>query len=170
MRNSKRIKHMIQLTMLLSLGVIFHYVESFIELPAIPGVRLGFANIIGLICLYMFGTDDMVQINIGRVVFGSLLSGRIFSTSFYLSLSGVLLCSLVSAIAYKKTALSIFGVSILSSVMHGVGQILCVMYIYNTVNMIYYLPILMVCAIPTGLFTGYVAYLVLKHLKKGIKQ
>lgn len=166
MRSSKRVRHMMELTMLLALGVIFHYIEGMIELPAIPGVRLGFANIIGLIGLYIYGTKEMFQINLGRVVFGSLLSGRIFSTGFFLSLSGVLLCSVVSAIAHKKTPLSIFGLSVLSGVMHGVGQILCVMFIYGTVKMVYYLPILTLAAIPTGLFTAYIAYLVLKHLKK----
>lgn len=169
MKSSKRIKRMIELTMLLALGVIFHYIEGLIELPAIPGVRLGFANIIGLICLYIYGPKEMFEINLGRVVFGSLLSGSIFSTGFFLSLSGVLLCSIVSAIAYKKTSLSIFGLSVLSGVMHGVGQIICVMFIYDTVNMIYYLPILTLTAIPTGLFTAYIAYLVLKHMKRGNK-
>lgn len=169
MRTSKRIRRMIELTMLLALGVIFHYVEGMIELPAIPGVRFGFANIIGLICLYIYGPKEMFQINLGRVVFGSLLSGRIFSTGFFLSLSGVLLCSIISAIAYKKTPLSIFGVSVLSGVTHGIGQILCVMVIYNTIAMIYYLPVLTLAAIPTGLFTAYIAYLVLKHIKGGIR-
>lgn len=165
----KNVRKMTTLTMLLALGVIFHYVEGMIELPSIPGVRFGFANIIGLICLFLFGPKEMFQINLGRVVFGSLLSGRIFSTGFFLSLSGVLLCSIVSAIAYKKVPFSIFGLSVLSGVMHGIGQILCVMVIYNTVAMIYYLPVLTLSAIPTGLFTAYIANLVLKHIKGGVR-
>lgn len=165
----KNVRRMTELTMLLALGVIFHYIEGFIELPSIPGVRFGFANIIGLICLYIYGPKEMFQINLGRVVFGSLLSGRFLSTGFFLSLCGVISCSFISMIAKKKTPLSIFGISVLSGVFHGIGQILCVMVIYNTVAMIYYLPILTLTAIPTGLFTGYVAYLVLKHIRGGIK-
>lgn len=165
----RNVRKMTRLTMLLALGVIFHYVEGMIELPSIPGVRFGFANIIGLIALYMFGPKEMFQINLGRVVFGSLLSGRFLSTGFFLSLSGVTLCSIISAIAYKKSKFSIFGISVLSGVFHGIGQIACVMVIYNTVAMIYYLPVLTLSAVPTGLFTGYVAYLVLKHIRGGVK-
>lgn len=165
----RNVRKMTTLTMLLALGVIFHYVEGMIELPSIPGVRFGFANIIGLIALYVLGPKEMFQINLSRVVFGSLLSGRFLSTGFFLSLCGVISCSLISVYAYKKSPLSIFGLSVLSGVFHGIGQILCVMVIYNTTAMIYYLPVLTLSAVPTGLFTGYVAYLVLKHIKGGIK-
>lgn len=169
MRQAQKVRRMIELTMLLALGIVFHYAEGLIELPAIPGVRFGFANIIGLICLYIFGAKEMLEINLGRVVFASLLNGRLFSTGFFLSLSGVLLCSLVSIVAKHLNKFSILGISVLSGVFHGVGQILCVMVIYNTSAMIYYLPVLTLAAIPTGLFTGYIAYLVLKHTKGGLK-
>ncbi len=111
----------------------------------------------------------MLEINFGRVVFASLLNGRLFSTGFFLSLSGVALCSIVSIIVWKIGKFSILGISVLSGVFHGVGQILAVMVIYNTSAMIYYLPVLTLAAIPTGLFTGYIAYLVLLHTKGGIK-
>ena len=52
---TRKIHKMMRLTMLLALAIILHYAESMIELPAIPGIRLGFANIMGLIALYMFG-------------------------------------------------------------------------------------------------------------------
>ena len=155
----KKVRKMTELTMLLALGVVLHYAEGLIELPAIPGVRFGFANIIGLICLHIYG----------RVVFASLLNGRLFSTGFFLSLSGVALCTIISIIVWKIGKFSILGISVLSGVFHGVGQILAVMVIYNTSAMIYYLPVLTLAAIPTGLFTGYIAYLVLLHTKGGIK-
>jgi len=165
----KKVRKMTELTMLLALGVVLHYAEGLIELPAIPGVRFGFANIIGLICLHIYGPKEMLEINFGRVVFASLLNGRLFSTGFFLSLSGVALCSIVSIIVWKIGKFSILGISVLSGVFHGVGQILAVMVIYNTSAMIYYLPVLTLAAIPTGLFTGYIAYFVLLHTKGGIK-
>lgn len=168
MRQAKKVRRMVELTMMLALGIVFHYAEGLIELPTLPGVRFGFANIIGLMCLYIYGPKEMLEINLARVVFASLLNGRLFSTGFFLSLSGVMLCSIASWIAYKYRKLSILGVSILSGVFHGIGQILCVMVIYNTSAMVYYLPVLTLAAIPTGLFTGYVAHLVLKHTKGGM--
>lgn len=167
MTSTKKIHKMIMLTMMLALGVILHFAEGMIELPSLPGVRLGFANIIGLMALYLFGPKEMIEVNLGRVVFGSLLSGRIFSTGFFLSLSGVIVCSLFSVLAYRHSKLSTLGVSVLSSATHGVGQIAAVMLIYQTKAMIYYLPLLTLASIPTGLFTGYITYLVLKHIKGG---
>ena len=57
-------RRLLMITMLVALGVIFHYAESLIELPGIPGVRLGFANIVGLIALYLFGFRTMVEVNL----------------------------------------------------------------------------------------------------------
>lgn len=168
MNQGRKVRKMIELTMLLALGVVLHYAEGLIELPAIPGVRFGFANIIGLICLYLYGPKEMIEINLGRVLFASLLNGRFLSTGFFLSLSGVILCSLASICAKRWAKFSILGISVLSGVFHGIGQILAVMVIYNTSAMIYYLPVLTLAAIPTGLFTGYIAYLVLLHIKGGM--
>ena len=164
---TRKIHKMMRLTMLLALAIILHYAESMIELPAIPGIRLGFANIMGLIALYMFGPLEMIGVNYGRVILASLLNGRIFTTGFWLSLTGVSLAT-GSAILFKKfSKCSILGVSIISGVFHGIGQILIVCYIYQQIGMIYYLPILTIVAIPTGLFTGYIAYLTLTRLKLG---
>lgn len=155
---------MVMMTMLVALGVIFHYAESLIELPGIPGIRLGFANVVGLIALYLFGVSAMVEVNLGRVVFASLLSGRLLTIGFFLSFGGCVMAMLASILAKRFTRCSVLGVSMLQSAFHGLGQVLTVMYIYSQSAMIYYLPILLGAAIPTGLFTGYIAYLVLQHL------
>jgi Predicted membrane protein len=161
----KKVYKMMQMTMLLSMAIILHYAESMIELPAIPGIRLGFANIIGLLTLYMYGPVEMIEINFGRVLLASLLNGRIFTTGFWLSVSGVALATIVSILFKKYTKCSILGISIMSGVFHGIGQIALICYIYQQIGMIYYLPVLTLVAIPTGLFTGYIAYLTLKRLK-----
>lgn len=167
MNSSKRISHMIYLTMLLALGVVFHMAEGLITLPTIPGVRFGFANVIGLMALYSEDGKTMFEINLARVLFASLLSGSFLSTGFYLSLCGVTLCTIVSILAKATKKFSILGVSMISGIFHGIGQILAVMVIYKTTAMVLYLPVLTLTAIPTGLFTGYIAYLVLKNTKKG---
>ena len=42
------------LGMLLALAIVLNYVESFIPSIGIPGVKLGLANIIILVCLYKY--------------------------------------------------------------------------------------------------------------------
>lgn len=164
---NKKVYKMMRLTMLLALAIILHYAESLIELPAIPGVRLGFANIMGLLALYMYGPLEMIEINYGRVMIASLFNGRLFTTGFWLSLAGVTLATIASIIFKKVTKCSIMGISVISGVFHGIGQIMIVCYLYQQIGMVYYLPILTLAAIPTGLFTGYIAYLTLDRLKIG---
>ena len=53
-------KKFTRLTMLLALSVVLNIIESFIPLfnGNIPGLKLGLANIIVLIVLYMFSFKD----------------------------------------------------------------------------------------------------------------
>ncbi len=162
---NKKVQRITRLSMLLAVGIILHFAEGMIELPAIPGVRLGFANIVGLIVLYIFGGKEMVMINLFRVFFASLLNGRLFSIGFWLSLTGVMLSTFMCLLFKKFTKMSIFGISVVSATFHGIGQILAVMFLYKQFAMVYYLPILTLAAIPTGLFTALIAYQVLKRVK-----
>ncbi|MEG0842110.1 MAG: Gx transporter family protein [Erysipelotrichaceae bacterium] len=160
-------KKMMNVTMLIALAILFHLIESMIPLPIpVPGFKLGLANIIGLIALYRYGFKEMLEVNIMRVLLASLLRGIIFGTPFYLSLGGVLLSSLAAYIAYKKTSMSIYGVSVACSTFHCVGQVIVVTMIYNQFLMAALLPVLLVLSIPTGLVTGYLGNQVLIRIKE----
>lgn len=159
-------RKMTMVTMLIAIAIVFHLVESMIPIPVpIPGFKLGLANIVGLIALYLFGFETMLVVNIMRVILASLMRGIIFGTPFWLSLSGVLLSSLAAYFAYKYTKLSIYGVSMMSAAFHAIGQMIVVMIIYNQALMSAFLPVLLILSVPTGIFTGYIAKLVLVRLK-----
>ena len=99
-------------TMLCALAILFHYVESLIVIPLpVPGFRLGLANIIALITLYLYDARAMLAVSLMRVLFVSLLQGTLFATSFWLSLSGVLLSCAAMSIARRCRCFSIYGVS-----------------------------------------------------------
>lgn len=164
---------MTTITMLVALSIIFHMVESMIPVPVpIPGFRLGLANIVGLLALYMFGTKSMLSINILRVVLASLLRGVIFGTGFWLSLSGVLISSVLCILAKRHTNMSIYGVSVIGSVFHSIGQVLAVTFIYQQFFMQAILPLLTLLAIPTGLLIAFIAQQVLQriHITKNSKE
>ncbi|MEG0274752.1 MAG: Gx transporter family protein [Longicatena sp.] len=163
----KSTKNMTTITMLIAISIIFHMVESMVPLPIpIPGFRLGLANIVGLIALYLFDAKTMISINVMRVVLASLLRGVIFGTGFWLSLCGVMLSSLACIIAKKKSPMSMFGVSVAGSVFHSVGQVIAVTFIYQQFFMQAVLPILTLLSIPTGLFVALMAQQVLKRIHK----
>lgn len=153
-----RTKRWIQLAMLSALAILFHMIEAMIPIPLpIPGFKLGLANIVGLIALYQFDGKAMLLVNVLRVLIASLLRGIIFGTPFWLSITGVLLSSFLAIWAKKHTPLSVYGVSMVASVFHCIGQMIAVTFIYQQYLMGALLPLLMVLSVPTGILIGYFA-------------
>ena len=157
-------KRLAVLSMLVTMSIILQLVEPGLPLP-VPGVKLGLANIMGLITLFMFSSKEMYVVNIMRVVLAFLLRGNIFQTAFWLSLTGVLLSTTMVVILKKTTPMSMIGLSVASSVFHGLGQVIAVSYIYQSIFMISYLPIMWVLSIPAGILTGVMSVQVLKRIK-----
>lgn len=161
-----QIKRMTMIAMLLSLSILFHMVETMIPIPLpVPGFRLGLANIIGLLALYLYGARVMLSVNFMRVLLASLLRGTLFGTGFWLSLAGVLLSCIACILAYKKTPMSIYGVSVAGSVFHAVGQVIVITWLYQQFFMQAILPLLILLGIPTGLCIAYIAQETLKRVR-----
>ena len=162
-------KTYMRLVLLLSFSIVLSILESFIPLfnGYIPGLKLGLANIIVLIVLYKYDTKDVFFVSILRVIVVGLMRTGLFSVNFFFSLSGALF-SAVSMILFKKTKLSMIGVSVIGSIFHSIGQILIAILLLKNNNMIYYLPWLLLFSIPTGLFVGYVSKKMLSELEDKI--
>ena len=162
-------KKYMRLVMLLSFSIVLNILESFIPLfnGYIPGLKLGLANIIILIVLYKYNTKDVFFVSILRVIVVGLMRTGLLSINFFFSLSGALF-SCCSMIIFKKTKLSMIGVSVIGSIFHSIGQILIAVIILKNNNMIYYLPWLLLFSIPTGIFVGYVSQKLLSELESMI--
>lgn len=162
----KPVQKMTLFALLCALAIIFHFIESMVILPIpIPGFRLGLANILSLVALYYFGVRALFTVGMVRVLFASILSGMLFATSFWLSIAGVFLSSIVMSIAKRFACFSIYGVSVLGSCAHIVGQVLVITWIYQQFFMQALLPILVALSIPTGLIIAMFAQQILRRLK-----
>ena len=75
--------------------------------------------------------------------------------------------SLLAMIALSRIkGVSVIGVSALGAVGFNIGQILMAVAMLHTPQLIVtYLPVLMVSGVATGVLTGVVAQMVMKHLK-----
>ena len=164
MRKHSPTRRLTLITMLLAMSILMHMLETSLPIP-IPGVKLGLANILGLITLILFDVKSMVLLNFMRVVIASLLRGIIFGTGFWLSMGGVIASTIITLILYKTKKFTPVGLSVASSAFHGLGQIMVLMYINQTVMMIYWLPLLWFSSVPTGWITGSISTQVLKRLK-----
>jgi len=150
------LKKLVRLSMLISLSVVISIIESYIPIlnNIIPGLRLGFANIIILFVLYKYNFKDSVYVSVVRVILVGLLRTGLFSISFFFSLSGAMLSIIFMYLVKKINKFSVVGVSIVGSITHSIGQILIAILLLNNENIIYYLPYLLVFSIPTGIVTG----------------
>ena len=146
------------LGILTALAIVISVAESFIPSFGIPGVKLGLANIIILITLYELGILEAVWVNVLRVFMTALLRGTIVSMGFLMSITGAVFSLGIMILFYvlvKK--FSIVGVSVIGSIFHVTGQIIIAIIFLQTPYMLFYLPIIGISAIITGVFVGFVA-------------
>ncbi len=155
-------KRLVILSVLLASAIVIGYIESFIPAFFIPGVKLGLANIVVLICILNFKWYEALIISIFRVIIVSLLVGTFLNVTFLMSLSGALFSfTIMEIIAKTKFRFTVF-ISVLGSTMHAVGQIIMAMIIMSTASIFYYLPFILLLSIPTGIFVGLVVTLIQK--------
>lgn len=154
---------------LIALALALSYMERFIPLQLIvplPGVKLGLANIVTLIALYLLGGKAAFAILIPRCILGAVFGGGI--TGLMFSLTGGILAMSVMALCRKWPFFSIYGVSVLGAAAHSVGQIMAAMVLMHSVYVGAYLPYLLGVSIFTGLATGTAGAGVLRVLQKRI--
>ena len=152
--------------MLVALALALSYMERFLPLQLViplPGVKLGLANIVTLMALYLFGPGTAFAVLIPRCVMGAIFGGGI--TGLLFSLTGGLLAMGVMSLSRKIPMLSIYGVSILGAAAHSVGQILAAMVLMNSVYVGAYLPWLLIVSVFTGRATGAAGAGVLRVLR-----
>ena len=157
-------KRFVYLTLLSAMAITINLIESIYIGSFSFGIRIGLANIIALITIHILGIKEMIIVNIMRVVIGNLLRGLIFGSTFWISLGGVALSTIVLIILFKLKS-SIMFTSILSSIAHSVGQVLVVVAFYNQPAIAAILPYLLLGSIPMGILTGITAKLVLDRIK-----
>ncbi len=152
---------------LISLALALSYMERFLPLQLLiplPGIKLGLANTVTLIALYLLGPGAAFAILIPRCILGAVFGGGI--TGLVFSLAGGLSAMSVMVLSRKLPGLSIYGVSILGAAAHSVGQILAAMVLMHSVYVGAYLPYLLIVSVFTGLATGTAGAGVLRVLQK----
>ena len=150
-----------------SLALILSYVELLIPINfGIPGMKLGLANLLVVILLYKGCPRDALLLSVIRILLSGLIFGNMFSI-FY-SLGGGLL-SLAVMVFLKKTGqftvgqFTVAGISIGGGASHNVGQLLVAMFVVQTYQVGYYLPVLLIAGVITGAVIGILSAEVLKR-------
>jgi heptaprenyl diphosphate synthase len=161
MRNNTR--RLTALALTISFALILSFIESRIPaFVAIPGVKVGLANIAVIFTLYKFGIKEAVTVSVIRVLLVSLLFGS--PVSLIYSISGAVL-SLLSMILLKKlTPLTEVSISVSGGVMHNVGQIAAASFMLSTNVVTYYLPFLILSGTIAGIAVGITSAILIKRV------
>lgn len=160
-------KKIAYLSLLTSVGIALHIIESFIPVPiqGAPGAKLGLANIVNLITLVVFGFKEALVVAVLRCFVGTLGTGAV--TGFFYSLAGALASTVVMFIVYKlgSKKFSLIGVSIFGALSHNIAQLTVASLMINNVLIFSYLPVMMLVSLFTGYFVGLTANYGSIHLK-----
>ena len=130
----------------------------------IPGVKLGLANIVTVYTVYALGGKEGVAVLAVRIFLGAVFSGN-FGTIFYSAAGGALaiLVTIGLKLVLRENQLWIAGC--LGAIAHSIGQMIVAVWATGTPSLLIYLPVLILCSVIAGLFTGLCAQLLVKRGK-----
>ena len=135
------------------------------DLVPIPGVKLGLANIVTMFAVFVLGAKEGAAILLVRVFLGAVFSGN-FGAIFYSAAGGALAILTTIGLKFVLQENQIWIAGCLGAVAHAIGQMIAALLIAGTPSLLIYLPVLIVCSVITGAFTGLCVQLLVKRGKK----
>lgn len=146
------------------LAMILSYVEALMPIPLpVPGIKVGFPNIIILFILYRFGERSAIAVSVIRVLLVFLLFPNVLGLAY--SLAGALLSLLVMIILKKTDLFSTLGVSVVGGIFHNAGQIIVACLLMSTLEISYYMTVLILTGTVAGIIVGIASHLLIKKVK-----
>ena len=158
-------KKLTRMALLTAIALTIFMVEA--QIPAlvpVPGVKLGLSNIVTVFAVFTMGSREGALILAARIFLGAVFAGN-FSTILYSAAGG--LCAILVTIGLKRllTPGQLWVAGVLGAVAHSVGQMAMAIAVTATPALLMYLPVLILCALVTGLFTGLCAQFLVKRGK-----
>ena len=157
-------KKVAMLGLTIALAMIMSYIEALVPISfAVPGIKMGLANIVIIFVLYKIGTKEAILVSLIRVILVSLLFSNVMAMAY--SIAGAVLSLSVMWLLKKTDKFSFVGVSIAGGIMHNVGQIIMAVILLGTEQIALYLPVLIITGTVTGVVIGIVSGLVINRFK-----
>ncbi len=153
----------------LTSAMLLSYIEALIPLtPAIPGMKLGLANIAVTLAVFLYTYRDGFSVMLVRVVLCNILFGSV--TSFFFALGGGIL-SCLSASVLKRfygEKITLYGISVACAAMHNVGQTIAACIIFTSFAPFAMLWWLLLLSLPLGFITGFITQILFDRISKRI--
>ena len=158
-----KVRKLTRMAMLTAIALTIFMIEAQIPpLVPIPGIKLGLANIVTVFAVFALGPKEAASILFARIFLGAVFAGN-FSTILYSGAGG--LCAILVTIGLRKLLKlqQLWVAGALSAIGHSIGQMAMAIAITATPSLAVYLPVMIICSVITGLFTGLCAQLLLNR-------
>ena len=163
MKKKNNTRRLTALALTVSFALILSFIESRIPaFVAIPGVKVGLANIAVIFTLYKFGIAPAAAVAGVRVTLMSFLFGT--PITFLYSVAGSVLSFAAMILLKKLTPVSEVVVSVAGGIMHNIGQIIMASIVLGTNVVAYYLPFLLLSGTIAGIAVGIASALLIKKV------
>lgn len=158
-----RTKKTALLGMITSVALVLAYLEAILPpvSTAIPGIKMGLPNLAIIFVLYRFGFKEAATVSALRLFIVALLFGNVMTLAY--SAAGAVLSLALMGILKKSDKFSTVGVSVIGAVAHNLGQILVAIFLFETVQLGYYMIVLAVTGSIAGILIGVGANILLKR-------
>lgn len=168
----RNIRKLVMSALFATISLTLFLVEAMIPpIVPIPGVKIGLAYLPVMLVMFVGGNwkiYDAVLILFVRVVLSALISGNLVSV-YFSALGGLLSVIVMSVMKLTvRHKWAVIPAGVFSATAHNVGQLTAAMTVYS-VMVWAYLPYLLISAVLTGLFSGFVIYQLIRKDTKIIK-
>lgn len=165
-RLAMKTRKLVLLALLTAIALTIFMLEAQIPpLVPIPGVKLGLANIVTVFAVFLIGAKEGACVLFARIFLGAVFAGN-FSTIFYSGAGG--LCAIAVTVLLRRVLpiKQLWVAGALGAIAHSLGQMAMAVAITATPGLLVYLPVMVVCSIITGVFTGLCAGLLANRGEK----
>ena len=160
-----KVKKLTVMAMLCAIALTIFMVEAQIPpLVPLPGVKMGLSNIVTVFSVFSLGPGEAAAILFVRIFLGAVFAGN-FSTILYSAAGG--LCTILVTIALRKVLREkqLWIAGCIGAAAHSIGQMAMAVLLTGTPSLVVYLPVMIVCSILTGAFTGLCAQILVNRGK-----
>ena len=155
-----KVRKLTLMALLTAIALTIFMIEAQIPAPVpIPGIKLGLANIVTVFAVFALGSWEAAMILFVRIFLGAVFAGN-FSTILYSGAGGF--CAILVTIGLRKILnhQQLWVAGALGAVAHSLGQMAVAIAVTGTPALAAYLPVMIICSIITGVFTGLCAQFV----------
>lgn len=146
---------------LLGIALLLTSLESVFSSFLPNGIRIGLSNIVIMLAVISINIPSAFALVLLKAVFVLMTRGV---TAGGMSLCGGALAFAVTVLLFKYTKNSYVIISVFSAVAHSAGQLILAVVITDSINTLFYFPVLILAGTVAGICTGIVLNIILPHI------